>query len=563
MEFMRILKTAFISLLLFSTALLAARFLFLDQSTVFLLQQLGVDDVSVHGVSIDSRQVCVDKMAAVLKLSDDDIVYAEMHNVSFQYDLQQLVRTGKGRFLVIETMDVTLTRINRKEENKAVHIPKQIVLLKESLRARLPLEKLTIKQLQFHGDFPAQLLDKDVQLNGDLRQLALSATLTIQLSAEARLAVKLQRPDSVHATATLVFHNVNREEAEVVLELTPESVSGKTDLDLKTIHNLSFEGDTKSPFLNSDGLLSVSLNIPLTGDDKTASAKVDLAEFKVKGLSTSFIGGQFAGRITDSGIVLDRESKVVAQHIHFGTTDIKELSFDIAGDYAQVKNEILLHLSDQQKIEIRGLTTGKLLFSNFNLQMQDSLQITIDTDKKDWSVVDNVLHSSRLQIQEDSRSIDCSPINCSFTGLTRSFFDSGLLLEVQTPAAVLSNAVQSMPLEEISGTMQLKQNTVRGKLQLAPRDVDGRVDVTFEHDIVSSSGKVDFRTETSLELGPEESTLSSLVTSWQYPFDLDGGNLSFRGTGSWSASAPIQVSVFVDLSGGGGYCNSSYLKDWI
>jgi len=551
---MRIVKTAIILLLAFSVVLFAVRFFFLDQTAAFILQKIGAGDIRVHGLNIDLKQVHVDELAAVFKLQGGERVQVEIHNISLQYDLQQLVTTGKGKQVDIEEMEVSLTGMI-KRSGTAMRLPEQIVLVKDKLRARFPLEKITIKQLQFHGDLPPQLTEKGIQVTAAIRDTVLSAAVTVQASAVMAVAVELQSPDSMHATATVVVRKVNSENVEARLVLDPDGLSGKVDLDLKTLRDLFFQAGDGAGLPEISGLLSATVDIPFLAGKKrliSATGDVDVTDLVVQGLRGSLVRLQLVGRIEDGGLVLGRESRFLAKQMRFGRTEIKEISLDLAGNFRQIKNQLRFHFADQQKIEIKGLAAGKVQFANLDLQLADPLQISIDENS--WSVADNILHSGPLQIKEGIRSFESAPVSCSFSGLTKSFPDLGLSIEIQIPTAVLGNKMQSLPVKELSGTVQFKKNHLSGKLQFSPESIGGRVQATFEHELESATGSFTLYTDRGLKLSQEDVSLSNLFTSWQYPFDLDSGSLSFKADGSWGPHDTQQLSVFVTLTGGSGYC---------
>lgn len=551
---MRIVKVVTLLVLLFSVALLVVRFIFLDQTAAFILQKIGADDLRVHGLKIDFKQIHVDELAATFILSGGERVQAEIHNISLQYDLKQLVAVakGKGREVDIEKMEVSLTR-KRERSGAAMHLQEQIVLFKDSLRARLPLETITIKQLRFHGDLPPFLTEKDIEVTAAIRGTALSAAVTVQ-SADMRVAVDLQSPDSIHATATVIVRKANADKVEVRLVLVPDGLSGTVDLDLNTLHDLFFQTGDRAGVPEISGLLSATLNIPLVaGENNAISATADVTDLAVQGLSGASVQLQLAGRVEDGALVLGRESRVWAQQIRFAKTEIKEISLDLAGTFKQKKNQLQLNFTDPQKLEIQGLAAGKLQFASLDLQLAEPLLISIDTTKNSWSVADNTLHSGPLQIQEGTRSFASAPVSCSFSGLTKAFPDLGLSMEIQIPTAVLGNTIQSLPVKELSGVFQFKKNHVSGKLQFAPETIGGRVQATFDHEFESATGSFALHTDRRFELSQEEGRFSNLFTSWKYPFDLDSGSLSFKADGTWSPSGKVQLSVFVALTGGCGY----------
>jgi Dicarboxylate transport len=548
---MRIVKTAIVLLLVFSVALLAVRSFLLDQTAAFILQKIGADDIRVHGSTIDFKKIHVDELAATFTLPGGATVQTEIHNISLQYDLQQLVTTGKGERIDIEEMEVSLIK-KIKRSGAAMRLPEQIVLLKDSLRARFPLEKIAVKRLQFYGDLPPQFTEKSIQVTAALRGTALSAAVIVEGAPDMTVAVELQSPDSMHATATVVVKKADSENAEVKLVLAPDGLSGEVDLHLKTLQNLFFQGDEGAGLPEISGLLSATLNIPLLeGEKRLISATADVTDLVVQGLSGASVRLQLAGRIEDGTLVLDRESRIWAEQISFGNMESKEISLDLAGNFRQINKQLWLHFSDQQKLEIKRLAVGKLQVTNLDLQLADPLQISID--KESWSVADNILHSGPLQIKEGTRSVESGPVSCSFSGLTKSFPDLGLFTEIHIPTAVLGNKKQSLPIKELSGTFQFKENLVSGELQFAPESIEGQVLATFEHEFKSATGSFVLHTEKSLQLIQKEVSLSDLFTSWQYPFDLDSGNLSFKADGAWGPPGKLQLALFVALTGGGGY----------
>jgi dicarboxylate transporter DctA-like protein len=550
---MRIVKTAIVLLLVLSGALLAIRFFFLDQTAVFILQKIGADEVRVHGLSVDFQQFHVDELAVTFNLPSGDRVQAEIHNISLQFDPQQLVTTGRGNRVDIEAMDVILNRRVERSETP-MRLPEKIVLLKDSLRERLPLETITIKQVQFHGDLPPQFTEKKIQVNAVIRDTALNAMVTVQPSADMTVTVELQSPDSLHATAMLGIQKANSENVDVGLVLVPDKLSAEVDLRLQTLQDLFFQGDDGAVLSKISGFLTATLDIPLLAGDKgSITATAELTDFTAQGLSGSSARIQLAGRLEAGALVLGRESRFLAKRMSFGKMEIQEVSLDLAGEFKQINDQLLLHFTDQQKLEMKGMTAEKLQLVNLDLDLENPLHISIDKNNNSWSVADNVLHAGPLQIQMGTNTFESSPASCSFFGLEKSFPDPGLLAEIQIPTAVLGSKMQSMPLKELSGTLQLKQKNLSGKLQFSPESITGRVQTSFEHNLESATGRFALRTDKRFELNEEGGGLSSLVTSWQYPFDLDSGRLFLKADGTWGTPGKLQLSVFAALTGGSGY----------
>lgn len=539
---MRIWKTVVVLLLLPCVVLVAVRFFYLDQTTDFLLQKLGAYGTNIRGLDIGFKRVKLDALTMDLKLSSGDIVKAELQNVSFRYDMQQLVTTGKGEKLDIEKVDITFSQLG-KVSDTAKHFPEEIVLLKESLRKRIPPKQISIAHLQLHGDFPPQLVGKDVQLEASIKDIVLNVTASMQTSVETELLIELQSPSPLHAEATLVARSGNQDDVKVSVALTPNSLSGKGDFHLERINELS-------PSVS--GLLTTTLVIPLVDDSgKTISATVAVKDFAWPSFSASFLQLQLQGILLDNGYRLEQGSQILAEQVKFGKKEASRIALGIAGDIKQKDDGLDISFSDLQKLEIQGLTSGDLKVADFELQMEEALQVVLNEDEN-WTVIDNALHINSLQIEKGIKKFESSELVCKFSGLTKTFSDSGLHLEFETPSVVVGNEKQSLPLKEVSGSVQLKKNEITGQVQFAPQGVTGRLGLSFEHDIDAKTGKCKMDTVESFELSSVGS-LSSTLSPWQYPFDLEGGSILFEANSTWSGSESLRLSASMSLHGGSGY----------
>ncbi|MCK5069664.1 MAG: YdbH domain-containing protein [Desulfocapsa sp.] len=540
---MRIWKIVAISLVLSCVALAAVRFVYFDQTTNFLLQKLGAYGTNIRGLDIGFNRVKIDALTMDLELASGDIIKAELKNVSFRYDMQQLVTTGKGDQLDIDKMDITFSQLG-KTSGKPMHFPEEIVLLKESLRRRIPPEQINIAQLQLHGDFPPQLIGKNIQLKASIKDIVLNVNAAMQVSPDTEIFVKLQSSNPFHADVTVIARKDNADAVKVSVALTPEILSGKGELDLEILDEL---------LPSISGLLTTTLAIPLAGDSvKTISVIAAVEDFSWPGFSASFLQIQSKGTLLEKGYRLEKGSQFLAEQVGFGKTEISRIALDITGSIKQKEDRVEISFSDLQELEIQGLMSGDLKVADFVVQMEEALQVVLNTDKNTWTVSDNALHIHSLQIEKGINTFESSELVCRFSGLTKTTSKKEIHLEFETPTVLVGNEKQSLPLKEVSGSVVVKKNDINGKMQFAPQGVDGRGGLSFEHNIEAITGKFKLNTVESFELSPEGS-LSSILSPWPYPFDLESGSVLFEADGAWNGSEPPRLSASMSLRGGGGY----------
>ncbi|MEA3467853.1 MAG: YdbH domain-containing protein [Thermodesulfobacteriota bacterium] len=647
---MRIAKIAVSLLLVLSLTLLAVRFLLVDRLVAYGLQKAGAHGIIVNILDIGFKQIHIDVLGAAFKAASGETFSVKVHNISLQYNLQQLFSTGKCAQIDIEEMQID--RVQKSQGSRIkLHLPEQINLLKNRLRTQLPFEQITINQLLFHGDLPPQLSNKIIQLTADIKGTAISATVSMQAVADTKIMMDLQSPDSLHATATIVGQQQDAEIVQARLVLQPDGVSGKVDLHLRPVldfllqtvdmpglpelngslngtfslplplhdtstvqveiavqdtlghqfhlnaagnpntqlasltltgqineleilntrlavadqavsGNYSFQIspllDFLTPYMKISfpeitGLFTGNLDIPLLSDtEKNFLLTTEGTSLILPGFSGDSVRVQLVGGFADKAMVLERESWIHADTLRFGKSMIEKFSLDLAGKFRKRGDQVLLDFLSRQNLEITGLSTGNLHITNLHLKPEKPLQISIHNSS--WSVVANTLHTtSPFLAAEGAWSCEAGALLCRFSELKKTDLGIELLAEVQLPTAILKQKDRQLPLKELSGTVQLKENSIAGKLQLFPETVPGRLRATFEHNISTAVGNCTLSTDRRLDLSEENIRLSNLLTSWKLPFNLESGKVSLKADASWNLENRLQLSAFVAVTGGSGY----------
>ena len=646
---MRIAKTALFLILVLALALVTIRVFLLDRLTAIALEKAGAQDISVHLSGFGFEQAHIDHLTATFKLPTGELLPVTLKDISLQYKLQQLLKTGKSNQVTIKTMEISRTAI-KKHPEAPLSLPGQISLLKDDLRSRLPIERLRIQQLRLHGDRPPQLTAGDIQLDVSITGTAITAAISMQMHENTLVTIDLLSADSVHATANIIGRQGQDQILQARLALKADELAGTVALQLKPVRDLVLQSVKTTVLPEIDGHMNGNFTIPLpvpatsnvqaeftlldnkehqlhlqmnvtpnskkvslifsgqkkeqkflnteltisdqrisgsyllqaaplhrflkpylqqplpeiTGklegtldlhfsDSKnksfTATARATVPAMPGFSASSAQVG--LTGEVTDKTILLDRDAKLHAKGLVIGKTGIEELSMELAGNYRWLENRLLIDFTQQQDIQIKGLSTGKLHIANIQLQPQKALQLFFH--KRSWSVAANTIHVRPLLIAEGQRSYSTGPLLCRLTSLENSGSGAILSSEIETPSAVFQDKTLKMPLKDLSATIQLKDNLFSGGLQVSPETIPGKIKANVKHNIDAAAGSFNLRTDRPLDLNREEASLSLLFTPWQYPFDLDSGWVSIKALGSWAPHKAFQLSTLATVTKASGY----------
>ncbi len=259
---MRIVKTAVFLLLVLAITLFTVRFFLLDRLAAIALHKAGAYDITFHISNIGFKQAHVEVLAATFKLPTGEILPVTLNNISLQYNLQQLLATGKCNRIIVKKMDV-IRAGTKKIAGTPLHLPEQVTLLNDDLRSRLPFEKFSIKHLLLHGDLPPQLTDKIILFDADIKGTAINATISLQAAADTKITVDLISPDADHVTADIVGRQNDIEIVQARLVLQPDTWSGTIDLQMKPVRNLLLQVTDMPGFPEIDGTFRGNFSLPV------------------------------------------------------------------------------------------------------------------------------------------------------------------------------------------------------------------------------------------------------------------------------------------------------------
>ncbi|MCI5149915.1 MAG: hypothetical protein D3916_11105, partial [Candidatus Electrothrix sp. MAN1_4] len=274
----RILQLALLTVLLTTCALLVIRYFFADQLITAALQRAGATEASVHLADLGIDEVRLDFLNAAFPLKNGTTLHIQAQQISLQYDLQRLLHDKKSDLLTIEKVALSQQGESKSTPSPSLQLPEKITLLKDSIRTRLPIERIRLEQVVLQDNFPAQVRDRNIHLTASVSGTALQAQAILQADKRTQLFLDLHSPDALHATAELVGKQDEEEILRTQLHLQPDRLAGTVTLLLQPVNELFLrpltaernipvpEGSLDSTFslplpLNNDAALQATLTV--------------------------------------------------------------------------------------------------------------------------------------------------------------------------------------------------------------------------------------------------------------------------------------------------------------
>jgi len=548
---MRIIKSIILLSLIFVCALLAVRFLFLDQIVNYSLQKTGAKAVFIHISEIDWTQAHIDMLEATYLLEGGDTYSVRFRDVSFYFGLPKLLTGGQNSRIDIEQCTIQRIRSTEKTDISFV-LPDQIELLTGELRAKLHSGNFTIKHLLLQGDFPRQLIDRSIQVTASSKNKAIHAEISMDVAIDTELTIDLQSLDSLHGDVRVVLRRGDKNGLVLHVLLEPEKLSGNMELKVEPLRNFLLEFGVPTEFPESYASVLADLEISLANNSgKPFSIHATVADLSFPGLKASKMQLQLSGRIVGDSLLFDKDSFFQVDGLRSGKSGFAKLFANLGGSFSKKNELFLFELFDRQKLQITGLVTEKAKIPELNLYLDTPVQLFFQ--RKDVTLTAGALHFDPMQILEGERLYDIGGSSCSGFYLNQSIAGLELQTDFTLSTLAINTKGQQFPLKELSGIIQLKENCFSGKMQLAPEIIPARFLVDFSHDLTTASGKIQIKTESAIDLDGAGDSLADLLTFWSHPFNLDGGKVAFQADGVWQPDEKPKLSAYFSVTGGRGY----------
>ncbi len=548
---MRIIKVGLFLSLFIVVTLLVVRFVFLDQLVEYSLQKIGIEGGTVHISRVDWTQIHIDNLEASYQLPNGDTYSIILSDASLRYDLPFILLEGKKGRLTIAEMTVAL---DHPAQKKAVTptFPAEIILLKDKLRQKIPLENISVSTLRFQGDFPSHILDKNIQLTGSFADTAIVLEMNTTLIDDTVLRAGLESQDDRHGRLQIerFVHSKSYILAECVLN--PESIRGTIDLEVTQLLDFALQTGILATMPEVNGSLRATIDVPLAkngGNEFSLQATIN--DLTLLGIAASSATIQLSGNMVGRAVVLNKTSHFKTSNIQLKKISVKELRVGLGGIYTENAGHFSAELAALQQVQMQGIMTEKVNISNVDVSLDTTVQLTAHDD----SVIakTDMFQISSSKISDGKRSFSGEPF--VFNDFEMKKLDTELELNSQfsTPAVSVQNRDQLVLLKDIAGSIQLKKGDLVSTFQFAPQTVPGQISGVLKQHLPTSSGNIHLKTSTRINLDDEADSLAGLLSPWDFPFNLDGGKIAFRADGAWSPNAKIQLSLFVSVTKGRGY----------
>ncbi|MCI5125890.1 MAG: hypothetical protein D3925_15820, partial [Candidatus Electrothrix sp. AR5] len=239
---MRILKSSLkltlLTILLATCSLIVIRYFFADQIITAALQRAGATEASVHLAALGMDEIRFDFLKATFPLKNGSTLHIKAKQISLQYDLQRLLHNKRCDLLTIQKLAMSQQGTSKSSTSPSLRLPEKITLLEDSIRARLPIEKIQLEQVVLQDNFPVQLRDQKIRLTASVSGTALHATAILQADPETQLALDFRSPDALHGTAELVGQRHGEEILRTKFDLQPNRLTGAINLQLQPVNAL-------------------------------------------------------------------------------------------------------------------------------------------------------------------------------------------------------------------------------------------------------------------------------------------------------------------------------------
>ncbi len=295
---MRIARILLFIFLLLVAALGITRFLFLDQLTAMALNKAGIRNADIHFSTLNPRKTQIDTLQATFRLPSGELLPVTLTDVSLHYSLQQLLTTGKCSRISVGTLKI---RRPPPETKSAVplSLPEHISLLRNDLRARLPLQELRIHRLLLTGDVPNQIKEKDIQLHALVDRTGITVNIRLQLDKNTLITVNMNSVDARQATAILTGVQGGEEIIKTTVTLTPDALTAAVDLQLLPMQDLLLQTTAIRKQIRIDGGLTAHLTLPLPlQEHDNINADLSLADSAGHQLHLKADGNPNTGKLT-------------------------------------------------------------------------------------------------------------------------------------------------------------------------------------------------------------------------------------------------------------------------
>jgi hypothetical protein len=548
---MRIVKIVIILLLGLVLASFAVRFLFLDNIVKYSLQKTGAEAVTVHISRMNWKQIHIDTLSASYLLSNGDKYTLNFHDASLYYGFSELLDSRKFSQIAIEELRLHLLK-RSKSPDADFNFPEQIELLKDELRFKIPLENISIDRLLFQGDFPLQVVDKNIQLKTSFAGKAIQADITMVLAPDIRFSIDMQSPDARHCSVNMVLWKQNIQAAAAEIQLQPEKLAGTIRSQVKPIRDVLLKSGLLADFPEGSGSLLMDIEIPLSRTmEKSFSVRASISQPVFPEFNATNVQLQLFGKFTGEELLLGAGSSFQAENLHLGKNACEKLSVDLQGSFSKEDDQFVFKLAEQQDIQIKRFVTKKVDIPELKVHFNRPIQVFYHENT--LSVTGKALHFASMQIQEDEQFYELGELDVQNVLLKKTLAGLQLSATYTLPTLLIQARRKRFPLKELSGALQLNEDELTLSVQFAPEKVPARMQVSLKHNLLTASGSVKVKTDRRIKLDGEGDTLAGLFTPWPYPFNLDGGKIAFRANGAWKPNEKFKLSAFVSVTGGQGY----------
>ncbi len=258
------------------------------------------------------------------------------------------------------------------------------------------------------------------------------------------------------------------------------------------------------------------------------------------------------GTLQGTSLVLTPESHLQAAKTTLGSTTVSGLLLGLGGQYHYRAGKISMQIQADRGLELENLSLASVRLEKLHLKPAKPVRVEISDNG--WNLAANTFSSGPLKIREGQRIYSTAPLDCSLKTLEGGQ-TGGLRLkaDLTTPDLAIQQGKRRVQLQSLQAAVGVEQARIETDLAFSPAGIPGRFSGRVKHDMGTGRGFFSLKTSKRLDLDDEDSRLSSLLTPWPYPFDLDHGRIAGTAQGKWRPGSPMTLDAFLSITGGGGF----------
>lgn len=563
---------------------------------VWLMQGAGFGEVAANIGSLTPEGAHIDKLAFVDPSGDWRF---EADDVALDYRLDELIE-GQVDKISAARVAIDARKPVTQAESPSLDLLQGVALLRGPWREQIPFREARVERLSLNGEvfkglngaaLSAEMALRASQASARLwlldqpdspRELAIeSATndqVTIDLrspgsATESPVTASLQlAEETLSGEAVVDLSALRRWLQPLVGEVLPESLHGvlntKAELHVAAEKEYSLDLGLTTPQLQWDNLavdgLSMLIVATSAGDDSLASVELQpgsrIALEAWRQVDFAFGPGElaFSGEFErheeeNWRFAFQPESRAEVGNLQAGTLQNKTLELALSGEISGGPDETRIRLAPGFEAALSGLSIGDSLIPQLHLAPREESNIVLSGETPPaWEFKPGGWLVETGEIDAGVLILLPGPVEVSLQRLAGKDDRWELAAGLDSDSLLLKSDDLEIPVVDINAQIKGDSQKIELTGGLSPGGLPGRMAFVLRQDLEQERGSVKLTTGRKIDLSDADDSLSELLNSWPYEFDLVTGEIDIELHSDWSPGKPASLAMDLAVADGGG-----------